>query len=186
MFKFARLGRREAMRVLFSSLLAAGLLTSQLSAAQTCARPADKTAFDVAGLKTQLMVTAITCEATERYNAFIVRYRSDLVAQEKVLTGYFRRNFGSRAQAQHDDYITSLANTRSQEGLKSGTAFCSQNVSLFDDVMKVRGGVELADFAAGKASVQPIALIACTEPERPGHALIRQASATTTTTHRFR
>ena len=113
-----------------SSLLAVGLLTSNVASAQSCTRPVDKTAFDVVGLKSQLMVTAITCEATERYNAFILRYRPSLVAQERVLNSYFSRNFGKRAQHEHDDYITSLANSQSQNGLKAGNAFCQQNVGV--------------------------------------------------------
>lgn len=165
------------MRTLFSGLLAAGLLTSQMAAAQNCARPADKTAFDVAGLKSQLMVTAITCEATERYNAFILRYRPNLVAQEKVLSAYFSRNFGKQAQRQHDDYITSLANSQSANGLKAGTSFCNQNMSMFDEVMALRTGAELPDYATTKNPNQPITLVACTTPERPAKAAIRQASA---------
>lgn len=172
------------MRILFSGCLAAGLLVSQMAFAQSCARPADKTAFDVAGLKSQLMVTAITCEATDRYNAFIMRYRPNLVAQEKVLTAYFSRNFGKRAQAQHDDYVTSLANSQSENGLKSGTAFCNQNLAMFDQVMALHSGNELADFASNRSIVQPIVLIACTTPDRSAHATVRQASLTTT--HRTR
>ena len=169
------------MRLVFSSVLAAGLLISQMASAQNCTRPADKTAFDVAGLKSQLMVTAITCEATERYNTFIARYRPDLVAAEKVLTAYFVRNFGKKAQAEHDDYITALANSQSQNGLKAGSAFCEHNVSMFDDVMKLRGGTELSDFATGKDLVQPIELVACGAPERAGRATVRTASATVVT-----
>ncbi len=174
------------MRILLSSLIAAGLLTSQFAQAQSCARPTDKTAFDVAGLKSQLMVTAITCEATERYNTFIMRYRADLVAQEKVLTAYFVRNFGKKAQAQHDDYITSLANTQSQDGLKAGNAFCDRNIAMFDDVMKLHGGTELSDYATGKASVQPIELVACASPDRPARATVRTASASSSTKTKVR
>ena len=168
------------MRVLLSGLVAAGLLTGHVAQAQSCARVADKTAFDVAGLKSQLMVTAITCEANERYNTFIARYRPDLLAQEKVLNAYFARNFGKRATAQHDDYITSLANSQSQNGLKAGTAFCKQNMALFDEVMKLRGGTELSDYATGKAPVQPIELVACAAPAPHGRATVRTASATAT------
>ena len=169
------------MRFVVSSLLAAGLLTSQMASAQNCTRPTDKTAFDVAGLKSQLMVTAITCEATERYNSFIIRYRPNLVAAEKVLTAYFSRNFGKKAQAQQDDYITSLANSQSQNVLKAGSGFCEHNVSVFDDVMKLRDGAELADFATGKNLVQPIELVACSAPQRAGQATVRTASATVVT-----
>ena len=176
------------MRIPFSGLIA-GMLASQIATAplayaQNCARPADKTAFDVAGLKSQLMVTAITCEATERYNAFILRYRPDLVAQEKVLNGYFGRNFGRRAQAEHDDYITSLANSQSQNGLKAGTGFCASNMAMFDEVMKLPSGRELPDFATGKNPVQPIELVACTTPAPRARASVRQASASTA--HRVR
>ena len=169
------------MRILLSGLVAAGLFTSQMAQAQSCARPADKTAFDVAGLKSQLMVTAITCEATERYNTFILKYRPDLVAQEKVLNAYFARNFGKKAQAQHDDYITSLANTESEAGLKSGTLFCDRNMAMFDEVMKLHNSAELTDYASGKAPVQPIELVDCITPDRPARATVRTASATVVT-----
>ncbi len=168
------------MRLLFSGCLAAGLLVSQMAFAQSCAHPADKTAFDVTGLKSQLMVTAITCSATERYNAFVLRYRPSLMTQEKVLSAYFSRNFGRRAQVQHDDYITSLANTQSQDGLKSGTAFCAQHMAMFDQVMALHSPAELADFAGNQTIVQPIALVACAEPVRATRAVLRQASAAPT------
>ncbi len=165
------------MRTLFSGLLAVGLLTSQMAAAENCARPADKSAFDVAGLKSQLMVTAITCDATERYNAFVLRYRPRLLAQEKVLNAYFSRSFGKRGQAEHDDYITSLANSQSENGLKAGTAFCTRNMAMFDEVMALHNDVELPDYAANKNPNQPITLVACAEPARATRATIRQASA---------
>ncbi len=171
------------MRILFSGLLAAGLLTSQMAQAEGCARPTEKTAFDVAGLKSQLMVTAITCEATERYNAFILRYRPNLVAQERVLSSYFARNYGKRAQPEHDDYVTSLANSQSQNGLKAGTGFCKANLPAFDEVMALHNGSELPEFATGKNPNQPITLVTCTTPEPRGRATVRQASATTASHH---
>jgi hypothetical protein len=172
------------MRTLFSGFLAAALLTSHMAAAQNCARPADKTAFDVAGLKSQLMVTAITCEATERYNAFIARFRPNLLAEEKVVNAYFSRNFGKRATAEHDDYITSLANSQSENGLKRGTEFCHENIGMFDEVMALRDGTALPDYATSKNPNQPITLVACTTPEpRAARATIRQASAAGSTSH---
>ena len=69
-------------------------------------------AFDIAGLKSKLMVTALTCNQQDRYNEFVLRFRGDLMAQERALQAYFARKFGGgRAQHEHDDYITSLANT---------------------------------------------------------------------------
>jgi hypothetical protein len=167
------------MRILGSTLVAAGLLASHAASAESCARPAERAAFDVAGLKSQLMVTAITCEATERYNSFIARFRANLLAEEKIVNAYFARNFGKRASKEHDDYITSLANSQSENGLKLGTAFCNQNVGMFDEVMALRDGTALPEYATSKNPNQPITLVACTEaPARRSRAVIRQASAT--------
>ena len=148
------------MRLVLSSLLAASVLAGPASAAQ-CLRPADHVAMDVAALKTQLMVTALTCQADERYNAFVRKYQSDLQREDKSLTGYFNRSYGRSAQKQRDDYVTNLANSQSQTGLKQGSAFCGRNMSAFDEVMALRGGSELPEYAAGRAGAQPIATTTC-------------------------
>src|SRR4051812_37927851 len=118
-----RSAEENVMRILFSGLVAAGLLTSQWAAAQ-CVRPADHAALDVAGLKTQLMVTALTCGADDRYNAFVTKYRPDLVNEEKVAGGYFSRSYGRTGKSRQDDYMTQLANSKSQTGLQQGNRFC--------------------------------------------------------------
>jgi len=167
------------MRSLFSGLIVAGMLTTQVAAAQQCARPNERSAFDIVGLKSQLMVTALSCDAQARYNAFVARFRSDLVAQERALNGYFGRSFGRRAQQEHDDYVTSLANVQSEAGTKLGSTFCDKSVGLFDQVMALQSSSDLSSFASGKQIVQPITLITCTGPVRP----TRTAAAETTTHH---
>ena len=107
------------------------------------------------------------------------------MAQEKIVDAYFARNFGKRASKEHDDYITSLANSQSQDGLKRGTEFCNENVSMFDEVM-ARDIAALPDYATSKNPAQPITLAVCTTPDKPVRATIRQASATTTTRTRTR
>jgi hypothetical protein len=149
------------MRSLLSALAAASMLTSSLAYAGQCARAADKAAFDMAGLKSELMVVAIACQAQPKYNAFVVRYRTDLVREERALTGYFQRAFGRAAQKQHDDYITLLANAQSDAGIQRGSFFCRENIGLFDDVLGLRDGKDLQAYATGKALPQPIALIDC-------------------------
>lgn len=151
------------MRIFMSTIVAVGLLTSNLAAAQ-CAKTVEKTAFDVTGLKSQLMVTAISCHAQDRYNAFVMRFRSDLVSFEKSLNSYFGRTFGRRATQEHDDYITSLANTQSENGLKRGTLFCQENISLFDEVMVLKSNTDLPTYAASKSLIQPISLVTCPDP----------------------
>lgn len=153
------------MRRFFNALAAVGLLTGNLVAgaarAEQCTRPIEKTAFNVTGLKSQLMVTAISCQAHDKYNLFVTRYRTDLMMQERALNGYFQRAFGRGAQKAHDDYITQLANSQSEVGIQSGTLFCNRTIGLFDEVMALKGGKELPLYAAQKSLVQPIALIDC-------------------------
>ncbi len=159
------------MRIMFSGLLTAGLLCAGIASAQQCTKPADVSAFDIAGLKSKLMVTALTCNQQDRYNEFVLRFRSDLMAQERALHAYFARAFGgSRAQREHDDYITSLANTQSQSGIKQGTLYCQLNVGIFTEVLALQKGSDLAGYAASKTLPQPIELVACPVPTRTAQA----------------
>ncbi len=161
------------MRLMFAGLLTAGLLTAGAAGAQQCAKPADKLAFQIAALKSQLMVTALTCSQQDRYNDFVHRYQSDLMTHERALHAYFQRANGRRAQQEHDDYITGLANAQSQNGIKQGTLFCKMNVGVFDEVMALQKGSDLATYAASKTLPQPIEVTTCPEPAaRP----TRQAS----------
>ena len=158
------------MRILTLSMLVGGLLSAGIAAAQPCARPADLSALSVASLKSKLMVTALTCNQQARYNDFIQRFRSDLMTHERALHAYFVRAFGGRAQSQHDDYITSLANTQSQTGIRQGTLFCQQNVGIFTEVLALTKGSDLPGFAASKQLPQPIEVTACPEPTRTAQA----------------
>jgi hypothetical protein len=128
------------------------------------------TAFDVAGLKSKLMVTALTCNQQDRYNDFVQRFRSELMTHERALRAYFARAFGGRAQREHDDYITSLANTQSQMGIRQGTLFCQQNVGIFTEVLGLTKGSELAGYAASKQPVQPIEIVTCLAQTRTAQA----------------
>ena len=153
------------MRVLVSGLLALAL-TGNAAAAQ-CARPADYPALDVAALKAKLMVTALTCSADEKYNAFITKYRPELATQDKALSSFFSRAGGRRARQEQDGYITQLANSQSQTGLSQGSLFCRYNLGTFDEVLALRSGAELTDFAAGKSIQQPVVSTECAAAPAP-------------------
>ncbi len=153
------------MRMLVSGLLALGL-TSNIATAQ-CVRPGDYPAFDVTALKTKLMVTALTCSADEKYNAFITKYRPELASQDKALSSFFSHAHGRQARQQQDDYVTQLANVQSRTGLSQGSLFCHYNMGTFDEVMALRSGAELTDFAAGKSILQPVVTPECTAEPAP-------------------
>jgi len=164
------------MRILVSGLLAAGLFASHVAAAQ-CVRPDDQPAFDITALKTKLMVTALTCGQDGKYNDFVTRYRPELTSQDKALNGYFTRANARRGRQQHDDYMTQLANSEMQTGLRQGSLFCRYNLGTFDEVMALRNNAELTDYAAGRSVTQPIALRDCAAAAAPaGRARARRRS----------
>jgi hypothetical protein len=149
------------MRLALTGLLAAGVLAAGAAAAAPCTSAVDQGAFDIAGLKSQLMVTALSCDMRDQYNAFIQRFRPDLVREERALNAYFARAYGRRARQAHDDYITNLANVQSEAGVQRGTLFCKEHVALFDSVMAIRNVTQLVQFAAHQPLPQPVLLVSC-------------------------
>ena len=192
------------------TVLGAGLLAAQLAAAGTavaahhhyrvatgrashgiasgarCApTAADSEAFDVSGLKSELMVTALSCNEQSRYNAFVAKFHPDLIEEEAVLNTYFSRSYGRGAQKAHDDYITQLANVQAEGGLQSGVAFCQQRASMFDEVSALDNARDLSDYAHGKDIVQPASFNTCTSASEGGRAArVRRVSAHARIHHR--
>jgi hypothetical protein len=156
------------MRPLLSSLFAAALLagTASQTLAQSppCMRTTEKSAFDLAGLKSELMVIAIDCQAQDRYNAFVGRFRSDLQGSEKGLNTYFSRTAHGATAHAHDDYITSLANSQSEDALTRGTLFCGEHMKMFDEVLALKDSGDLLSYASGKTLLQPIDVVVCPAP----------------------
>lgn len=159
---------RSLLKPLFAVPLAAMLgFAGALPAAQAAnCRVSDDihTAFDIAGLKSELMVTALSCKVQDRYNAFIGKFRPELLKSDKRLDSYFRTMYGRQAQKQRDDYVTQLADVQSLGGLKSGTVFCEQRVPMFDEVDALDSGDDLAHYAEAKDIVQPASYESCTAP----------------------
>jgi hypothetical protein len=154
---------------LFASPMAdaAKSVKSAKSAPNPCTLPPDRVAFDIEGLKSELMVTALVCKQQDRYNDFMARYRPDLVTEEHTLGAYFKRVDGRASQKAYDDYISNLANVQEQDGLKAGTAFCDNLPDLFEEVMSLHDSAELDEFANSQAIVQPVAFQMCTTVAAP-------------------
>ncbi len=125
-----------------------------------CAKPPELAALDVQGLQSRLMVTALSCDARDQYNAFVDRYRTMLAAEDKTLASYFARNYGGSAQAEHDSYITALANAQSEIGTQEGVTFCEQNIGRFKQVMALPAA-QLPVYAQAKPIDQPYKFAVC-------------------------
>jgi hypothetical protein len=151
------------MRRLLSGLAIAAVLTGQQAQAQLqCLGPQDRSAIEVAALRSQLMVLATGCHQDNSYNAFIRKYQTDLQGNERAVGDLFKRKYGRRGQQEHDHFTTELANGESSAGMRLGTDFCERNSLIFAEVMSLRGPGELAAYAAGKDLV-PTTTEMCTE-----------------------
>ena len=140
-----------------------------------CARPAEKQAFQVAALKSRLMVTALACDSSEKYNAFITANRSALLPQERTLGGYFQRHYGRRAQTEHDEYITNLANAQSRRRIIDNAHFCRDGQQLYADVAAMKSPAEVATVAASRTISQPFNVKDCPEAAAPAPRQSRPA-----------
>jgi hypothetical protein len=149
------------MRRLLSGIAAVSVLVSQQAYAQLdCLQPQERSAVEVAALRSELMVLATGCRQDERYNAFVRKYQADLIGNEKAVGEIFRRMFGKRGQQEHDRFTTDLANGESSAGTRLGTEFCERNSLLFSEVMALHSPAELATYAAGKDLV-PTSIDVC-------------------------
>jgi hypothetical protein len=164
------------MRRTFLTLAAAGTLICQQAAAHLhCMSPADRAAFDVQALRSEMMVLATGCAADTQYNAFITHYQPQLQANERDIDAWFKRKFGKRGQSEHDRFVTDLANAQSSAGTRLGSDFCPHNAMIFQEVMALQNATELPSFAAGQNLV-PAALDVCAEETAQAEPVRRVAS----------
>jgi hypothetical protein len=142
-----------------------------------CARPAEITAFSVAALKSELMVAAVSCQADEKYNDFVKRYRPALVTGEKTAEGYFSRNDRPHWQRVRDDYITQLANAQSQRAMVLGSQFCQRVIGQFDEVAALSGPEQLSGYAESKTQTVPQAMKFTECPPAPAKPAARSTKS---------
>ncbi|MBS0966023.1 hypothetical protein JK165_07975 [Acetobacter okinawensis] len=164
-------------RLLAAGVLTAGILHGSVTfAASPCGHSPAHEAFNVQGLKSELMVTALSCSAQDRYNTFVAKFRTVLLNEEDKLNGYFRSTFGRSAQREHDDYITQLANVQSERGLQSGTIFCQQRMAMFDEVNALDTGEDLSNYSDAKDVTQPASFESCAAPTTTRAPVRRRAA----------
>lgn len=139
------------MRRLLSSIAIIGVLTAQQAQAQLqCLTPQERSAVEVAALRSELMVLATGCHDDDGYNAFVRKYQPELMSNENEIGEIFKHKYGRRAQQEHDQFTTELANDELSAGMRLGSDFCQHNGMIFTEVMALRSPAELASYADGK------------------------------------
>lgn len=150
-------------------ILSALFVACQTAAAnaQNCLWPTEKAAFEIVTLKNTLMVAALSCQRTDEYNDFVLRFQPFMQSQQSVVDRYFSRIGGAAGRAQEDGFMTQLSNDESQQGLTMGVQYCAGAAALFNEVLSVADQVALTAIAAQNAPENGGPLMCAGRPAPP-------------------
>ncbi|MSO93816.1 MAG: hypothetical protein EXQ86_10510 [Rhodospirillales bacterium] len=101
----------------------------------TCVRPNEEAALTARILQTELMVAALACGQQSQYNAFVIKFRDDLVSHGHALKSLFKRVHGAQADRRLATFVTRLANDASVKSREVAN-FCSEAFTFFTTAME--------------------------------------------------
>src|SRR6185295_3511074 len=107
------------------------------SAATQCVRSEEKMALEVRAMQTDMMVSALSCNATREYNEFVTRFKSVLNNHSTTLNGLFSRVYGRAGDREFLRYTTSLANQASLASATDSGEFCNSTTTTLRQVVTV-------------------------------------------------
>ena len=128
--------------------LAAVMALADGAGASVCLRPGEEAALNSKALQSDLMVSALACSETARYNAWARKFESELVANGAMLKGIFRQAYGTAGDTRLGQFVTALANDAAGRSAVEKAAFCAVTARVFDRVLPMNGPEFLA-FVAG-------------------------------------
>lgn len=105
---------------------------------ELCASEGDLAALNARVLQTELMVAALSCDERERYNNFIIAYRSVLTERSQALQGMFKRAYGGEGTDRLNSFVTKMANNSSQQVTDRGNSYCTYAGELFKEALANR------------------------------------------------
>ena len=110
-----------------------------------CAAPQELAAIKTAAIQQELMVAALSCNATPRYNQFVTTFQRALQDSDRNLRRYFQRTGGGTAA--YHAFKTRLANAASRRSIAHITNFCNAAEANFVSALDT-GSVTLAGFVS--------------------------------------
>jgi hypothetical protein len=127
-----------------------------ISTSYACMKPQQASVFDIQGLKSEMMVTAITCGLRNDYNQVIERFRPELLQGETQARSQFR------STSSYDHYVTELANVQSKAGVEQyGDDFCHSQADMFTRLLALPDNTAFHAYAATHRPPQPAAQSIC-------------------------
>lgn len=157
--------RNKTLRTTLAALGAVMFAAPAL--AQACVQPAERTAFEIRALQSQLMVAALSCNRDGDYNSFVRKFQADLAGSYRTIQAHYRRT-GGNSQREMDGFITALANAHSQDGIRQGSRFCPNITPLFTMALSQSNAAALAELVQERNVLNPLETATC--PDRPAPA----------------
>ena len=150
---------RAVLLIAASALLAGPAVAAKKkkAASPPCIKGALLTAFQMRMMQTELVVGALSCKMTPRYNDFVKAYQPDLMSAHRTLKKHFGR------EARLEDYKSKTANESSQRSLANITEFCLYTSALYDKLLGPER-VKLAEFVANEPVANRHGQDACGAP----------------------
>ena len=137
---------RVALLIAVSTLAAGPALAAKKKAAEPpCVKGKVLAAFQMRMLQSELVLGALSCKLTPRYNDFVIAYRPDLMTAHRSLMAFFGR------ESKLEDYKSRITNEVSGRSIKNITEFCLNSVSLYDKLLGPEK-VKLAEFVISEPS----------------------------------
>ncbi len=141
-------------------------------------------AFNVIGLKSALMVGALSCGQQDQYDAFMTAYQPHVLDAQHQIDAYFRRIGGRYAgQTKEDAFVTLLANNQTMGGIGQGQVFCLNNDAEFKQVMALKTPDALDAFVTDNTPEGPVTetSVVVTTTTTVHHRVIKKKTTHTTT-----
>lgn len=115
-------------------------------------------AFNVVGLKSALMVAALSCDQRDQYDAFMHSFQPHVLDAQHQIDAYFHKASGPYSgQKMEDTFITLLANNQSVAGIAEGQTFCLNSQAEFKAVLAMKNQQELDSFVTDQAPTSQLA-----------------------------
>lgn len=112
------------------------LFSASVANAAKCASEREVASLNVQALKSQLMVSALSCGKRDKYNAFMKKFKKHIYNHHKQTAEYFDRSYMGSGEKQLNGFITSLANKSSKQSLTVDVdKFCGSFSVLFDKLL---------------------------------------------------
>jgi hypothetical protein len=152
------------MKIARAVLLAAALVLvvgpaiAAKKKADPCIKDKVLASFQMRMLQTELVVGALSCKLTPRYNEFVTSYRDELMGAHRVLMKHFAR------ESRLEDYKSKTANEASQRSLANITEFCLYTSALYDKLLGPERPPKLAAFVGTEPVASRHGQNACDAP----------------------